>query len=82
MIKQIANYFQTDPKWFLRFKIDFENSNLKYLLRGILKFIYSEKATIFFEISIVDLSHVVTVKSTVEISQTFVAFSKYMNFKV
>ena len=38
-----------------------------------LKFIYSEKATKFCEISTVDLSYVVTVKSTV-------AFSEYMNF--
>ena len=47
-----------------------------------LKFIYSEKATNFWEISTVDLSYVVTVKSTVEISQNFVAFSEYMNFTV
>ena len=46
----------------------------------ILKFIYSEKATKFCEISTVDLSYVVTVKCTVEISQNFVAFSEYMNF--
>ena len=45
-----------------------------------LKLIYSEKATKFCEISTVDLSYVVTVKSTVEISQNFVAFSEYMNF--
>ena len=45
-----------------------------------LKFIYSEKATKFCEISTVDLSYVVTIKSTVEISQNFVAFSEYMNF--
>ena len=45
-----------------------------------LKFIYFEKATIFCEISTVDVSYVVTVKSTVEISQKFVAFSEYMNF--
>ena len=37
-----------------------------------LKFIYSEKATKFCEISTL---------SMVEISQTFVAFSEYMNFK-
>ena len=43
------------------------------------KFIYSEKATNFCEISTVNLSYVVTVKSTVEISQNFVAFSEYMN---
>ena len=47
-----------------------------------LKFIYSEKATKFCEISTLDLSYVVTVKSTVEISQNFVAFSEYMNFKL
>ena len=47
----------------------------------LLKFIYSEKATNFCEISTVDLSYVVTVKFTVEISQNFVAFSEYMNYK-
>ena len=47
-----------------------------------LKFIYSEKATNFWEISTVDLSYVVTVKSTVEFSQNFVAFSEYMNFNL
>ena len=41
---------------------------------------YSEKATIFCKISTLDLSFVVTVKSTVEILQIFVAFSEYMNF--
>ena len=46
-----------------------------------LKFIYSEKATNFCEISTIDLSYVVTVKSTVEISQNLVVFSEYMNFK-
>ena len=44
------------------------------------KFIYSEKAKKFCEISTVDLSYVVTVKSTMEILQNFVAFSEYMNF--
>ena len=44
------------------------------------KFIYSEKATKFCKISTIDLSYVVTVKSTVEISQNCVAFSEYMNF--
>ena len=48
----------------------------------VLKFIYSEKATKFCEISTVDLSYVVTVKSTVEVSQKFVAFSEYMNFNL
>ena len=44
---------------------------------------YSKKATKFCKISSLDLScHscVVMVKSTVEISQNFVAFSEYMNF--
>ena len=41
---------------------------------------YSEKATNFCEISIVDLSYVVTVKFKVEISQNFVAFSEHINF--
>ena len=45
-----------------------------------LKFIYSEKATIFCEISTLLLSYVVPVKSKVEISENFVAFSEYMNF--
>ena len=44
-----------------------------------IKFIYSEKATKFCKISSVDLSNVVPVKSTVEISQNFVAFSEYVN---
>ena len=48
--------------------------------RRRVKFIYSEKAKIFLEISSVDLSYVVTVKYTVDISQNFVAFSEYMKF--
>ena len=44
------------------------------------KFIYSEKATKFYEISTLLLTTVHTVKSKVEISQNFVAFSEYMNF--
>ena len=47
----------------------------------LLKFIYSKKATKFCEISTVDLSYIVPVKSTVEILQNFVAFSEYMNFE-
>ena len=46
----------------------------------LVKFIFSEKATSCCEISIVDLSYLVPVKSTVEISQNFVAFLEYMNF--
>ena len=48
-------------------------------LAAIVKFIYSEKAINFCEISNVDLSYIVAVKSTVEISQNFVAFSENMN---
>ena len=39
---------------------------------------YSEKATNFCEISTVDLSFVVTVKSKVDISQKFVAFLEHV----
>ena len=46
----------------------------------LVKFIYSDKATNFCEISTADLSYVVMVKSTEDISQIFVAFSEYMNF--
>ena len=53
--------------------------NQKYVK---VKFIYSEKATNVWEISTVDLSlFIETFKSIVEISQNFVAFSEYMNFK-
>ena len=45
-----------------------------------LKFMYSEKATKFREISALLLSNVVPVKSKAEILQNFVAFSEYMNF--
>ena len=46
-----------------------------------LKFIYSEMATKFCEISTVDLTGTTQGKSTVEISQNFVAYSEYMNFR-
>ena len=45
------------------------------------KFIHSEKATKFCEIFTLLLTTVHTVKSKVKISQNFVAFSEYMNFK-
>ena len=45
------------------------------------KFIYSEKATKFCEISTLLLPYVVPVKSKVEILKNFVAFSECMNFK-
>ena len=50
---------------------------MKYVVMW-LKFIYSEKAINVCEISTVDLSYVVTVKSTGEILQNFVAFSEYI----
>ena len=50
------------------------------LLAGLLKFIYSEKATNFCEIFPLLLTVCGVVKSKGKISQTFVAFSEYMNF--
>ena len=50
--------------------------------RKFLKFIYSEKATRFCEISILLLTVCTVVKSKLEISQKFVAFSEYMNFTI
>ena len=52
----------------------------QWIWQLLLKFIYSDKATKFCEISTLLLSYVVPVKSKVEISQNFVAFSEYMNF--
>ena len=51
-----------------------------FWVKIIVKFIYSEKATNFCQFSTLDLSFVVTVKSTVEILKIFVPFSEYMNF--
>ena len=85
-IKITSNYFRKLPQidliartnlemtWFSRpIREDFQCS-VK------LKFIYSEKATKLCKISTLLLSYVVPVKSKVEISQKFVAFSEYMNF--
>ena len=52
-----------------------------YTTHGILKFIYSEKATRFCEIFPLLLTTVHEDKSKGKISQNFVAFSEYMNFK-
>ena len=49
-------------------------------IKNVIKFIYSEKATQFCEISTLLLTVCTVVKSKVEISQNFVAFSEYMNF--
>ena len=53
---------------------------IPFRIMAPLKFMYSEKATKFCEISTILLSYVVPVKSNEEISQNFVAFSEYMNF--
>ena len=45
------------------------------------KFIYSEKASKFYEIFPLLLTIVHTVKSKWKILQNFMAFSEYMNFK-
>ena len=45
-----------------------------------LKFIYSEKATKFYEIFLLLLTVCTVVKSKGKISQNFAAFSEYMNF--
>ena len=55
-----------------------QNMIFNFLIK--LKFIYSEKATKFCEISTMDLTVTTKDKSMVEISLTFVAFSEYMNF--
>ena len=47
---------------------------------GLVKFIYSEKATKFCEIFPLLLTVCTVVKSKGKISQNFVAFSEYMNF--
>ena len=52
-----------------------------YIVFLFIKFIYSEKATKFFEIFPLLLTVRTAVKSKGKISQNFVAFSEYMNFK-
>ena len=61
--------------------LDFMHIDAFVCLLSWLKFIYSEKATKFCEISTLLLSYVAPFKGKVEISQNFVAFSEYMNFK-
>ena len=53
--------------------------NLERRERGVLKFIYFEKATKFCEISTLLLTGTTLDKSKVDISQNFMAFSEYMN---
>ena len=52
---------------------------LTHLIMTLVKFIYSEKATKFCEISTLILSVCTVDKSKVEILQKFVAFSEYRN---
>ena len=66
-----------------KLQVSFDCVILRYEIDTLflqLKLIYSENATKVCEISTVDLSYVVPVKSMMEISQNFVAFSEYMNF--
>ena len=71
--------------WFIKFAVSFNLVKERTLLhkseRVQIKSIYSEKVTQFREISTVDLTITTQDKSTVEISQKFVAFLEYMNFK-
>ena len=48
----------------------------------MVKFVYSETATNFWEISTLDLAYVVKFKSSMDILQNYDAFLEYMNFKV
>ena len=50
------------------------------ILHGLLKFMFSEKATKLCEIFTLLLSYAVPVKSKLNILQNFVAFSEYVNF--
>ena len=76
------------PQWKIVPKCHYTSLNMSHWIEILslgaflqLKFIHSEKATKFFKFSTLLLSYVVLVKSKVEISQNFVAFSEYMNFK-
>ena len=82
--------FRSKFEFNLEFRYDgiwlrYELINCKWIKKYIylcLTFTYSEKATKICKISPLDLSYVVTVKSTVEISQKFLSFSEYLNFKL
>ena len=73
IIKQKRKYFMT------KIYIPLNSTNYN-LVVSYLKFIYSEKATKFCEISTLLSTTVHTVKSKVDILQNFVAFSEYINF--
>ena len=67
---------------YFTFKPSNSNSLAEQTQICTVKFVYSDKATKFCGISTLLLSTLHTDKSKVEISQNFVAFSEYMNFKV
>ena len=48
----------------------------------MVKLIFSEKSTKFWEIFTLFLPYVVPIKSKVKILQNIVAFSQYMNFNI
>ena len=78
LMKEMYNNYEDEDDWDLPEEKDpFQARNYRKL-----KFIYSEKATKFCEIFTLLLSYVVPVKSKVKISQNFVAFSEYINFKI
>ena len=67
-------------------KIFWTNVNVRLIFIGLeesgIKFVYSEKATKFCEISTLLLTDTTKDKSKVEISQKILVFSEYMNFNV
>ena len=66
--------------WNIKFdKCNFTQYYIKYSKN--VKFIYSKKATKFCKIFTLLLTVCTVAKSKVKISQKFVAFSEYMNFK-
>ena len=72
--------FRSKILFFVTYSILTGQTKVEFVIYWVLKFIYSEKATKFCEISTLILSYVVPVKSKVKISPKFVAFSEYMNF--
>ena len=77
--RQIPLTFETLKREIQKYYNSFANVRFFYYFIH-LKFIYSDKATKFCEISTCS-SYVVPVKNKVKISQSFVAFSEYINFK-
>ena len=72
LMKEMYNNYEDEDDWDLPEEKDPFQAR-KYRIYILLKFIYSEKATKFCEISTLLLSYVVPVKSKV-------VFSEYMNF--